>query len=283
MCFTPTSRPPIAPILGGALDGRRIELVAGDGTHLSAYRARAAGPDRRRDRDPAGRTRPVHVLRGAGAAVRRGGHRCGRHRLLRADGRRQRPARATSSTCPTSPGRPGRGCLPDIAAAVAYLRSADGGAVRSVVHASGSASAVGWRSTRRPWASGWPASSASTACRRGRVATTRPPRSRWSTGWSARSWACSARADWCHPPRDGRRLRGRSRAGQGGPPDRGVRGRSALVLRSFVRGARRRVGGRLAAGPEVHRRRHRRRLTRGARARRPPTGGSPSHRSKAPG
>ena len=44
MCFTPTSRPPITPILGGALDGRRIELVAGDGTHLAAYRARAADP-----------------------------------------------------------------------------------------------------------------------------------------------------------------------------------------------------------------------------------------------
>jgi carboxymethylenebutenolidase len=44
MCFTPTSRPPIAPILGGALDGRRIELLAGDGAHSAAFRARAADP-----------------------------------------------------------------------------------------------------------------------------------------------------------------------------------------------------------------------------------------------
>ena len=44
MCFTSTSRPPIAPIAGGALDGQSIELVAGDGTRLKAYRARAADP-----------------------------------------------------------------------------------------------------------------------------------------------------------------------------------------------------------------------------------------------
>jgi carboxymethylenebutenolidase len=44
MCHTPTSRPPIAPIHGDALDGERIELVAGDGTHLSAYRARPSDP-----------------------------------------------------------------------------------------------------------------------------------------------------------------------------------------------------------------------------------------------
>lgn len=44
MCFTPTSRPPIAPIHGGALDGTRIELTSGDGTRCAAYRARAADP-----------------------------------------------------------------------------------------------------------------------------------------------------------------------------------------------------------------------------------------------
>lgn len=44
MCFTPESRPPIAPIAGGALDAERIELVSGDGTHFAAYRARAADP-----------------------------------------------------------------------------------------------------------------------------------------------------------------------------------------------------------------------------------------------
>jgi carboxymethylenebutenolidase len=44
MCFTPTSRPPIAPIQGGALDGTRIELTASDGAKLAAYRARASDP-----------------------------------------------------------------------------------------------------------------------------------------------------------------------------------------------------------------------------------------------
>ena len=44
MCFTTTSQPPIAPIAGGALDSRPIELVARDGTHLKAFRARAADP-----------------------------------------------------------------------------------------------------------------------------------------------------------------------------------------------------------------------------------------------
>lgn len=44
MCFTPTSRPPIAPIAGGALDAGPLELVAGDGISLKAYRARATDP-----------------------------------------------------------------------------------------------------------------------------------------------------------------------------------------------------------------------------------------------
>jgi carboxymethylenebutenolidase len=44
MCFTESSRPPIAPIRGGALDGERIEIVAADGSRFSAYRARPADP-----------------------------------------------------------------------------------------------------------------------------------------------------------------------------------------------------------------------------------------------
>src|SRR5258708_6397598 len=44
MCFKLESRPPIAPIAGGALDGERIELVAGEGTHFAGYRARAEDP-----------------------------------------------------------------------------------------------------------------------------------------------------------------------------------------------------------------------------------------------
>lgn len=44
MCFDHDSRPPIAPIAGGALDARELTLTAGDGTAFSAYRVRAAEP-----------------------------------------------------------------------------------------------------------------------------------------------------------------------------------------------------------------------------------------------
>jgi carboxymethylenebutenolidase len=44
MCFDHDSRPPIAPIAGGALDAREIELRASDGNRFAAYLARAAEP-----------------------------------------------------------------------------------------------------------------------------------------------------------------------------------------------------------------------------------------------
>lgn len=44
MCFDTDSRPPIAPIAGGALDTARITLTAADGTPFTAFRARAAAP-----------------------------------------------------------------------------------------------------------------------------------------------------------------------------------------------------------------------------------------------
>jgi carboxymethylenebutenolidase len=44
MCFDLDSRPPIAPIAGGALDWTRLVLEADDGTRLSAFRARASDP-----------------------------------------------------------------------------------------------------------------------------------------------------------------------------------------------------------------------------------------------
>lgn len=44
MCFDADSRPPIAPIAGGALDTARITLTATDGTPFTAFRARAAAP-----------------------------------------------------------------------------------------------------------------------------------------------------------------------------------------------------------------------------------------------
>jgi carboxymethylenebutenolidase len=44
MCFDLDSRPPIAPIAGGALDSETLTLTASDGNRFSAFRARAAEP-----------------------------------------------------------------------------------------------------------------------------------------------------------------------------------------------------------------------------------------------
>jgi carboxymethylenebutenolidase len=44
MCFDHDSRPPIAPIAGGALDGSLIEQTAADGNRLATFRGRPAEP-----------------------------------------------------------------------------------------------------------------------------------------------------------------------------------------------------------------------------------------------
>ncbi len=44
MCFDTDSRPPIAPIAGGAIDAEEMRLVASDGSAFRAYVARAAQP-----------------------------------------------------------------------------------------------------------------------------------------------------------------------------------------------------------------------------------------------
>jgi carboxymethylenebutenolidase len=44
MCFDHDSRPPIAPILGGALESRETTLEATDGNRLTAFEASAADP-----------------------------------------------------------------------------------------------------------------------------------------------------------------------------------------------------------------------------------------------
>ncbi len=44
MCFDLDSRPPIAPIAGGALDSERVTLTAADANRLAAFRARATNP-----------------------------------------------------------------------------------------------------------------------------------------------------------------------------------------------------------------------------------------------
>ena len=44
MCHDLDSRPPIAPIAGGATDARDLTLTSADGTTLLAYAARATNP-----------------------------------------------------------------------------------------------------------------------------------------------------------------------------------------------------------------------------------------------
>jgi carboxymethylenebutenolidase len=44
MCFDHDSRPPVAPITGGALDGGLVTLTASDGNRFAAFHARAAAP-----------------------------------------------------------------------------------------------------------------------------------------------------------------------------------------------------------------------------------------------
>lgn len=44
MCFDHDSRPPIAPIAGGALDSELLTLQAADGNRFAAFRARPAAP-----------------------------------------------------------------------------------------------------------------------------------------------------------------------------------------------------------------------------------------------
>ena len=44
MCFDLDSRPPIAPIAGGALDSAPLTLTADDGNRFRAFRARATAP-----------------------------------------------------------------------------------------------------------------------------------------------------------------------------------------------------------------------------------------------
>ena len=120
MCFDLDSRPPVAPIAGGALDSRRTDSPAADG-NVPRVPGACRRADRRRDDRAPRRPRPAPLLRGAGAAVRGAGIDA-----IAIDyfGRTAAAASAvtSSSTCPTSTRRPGTGSRRDITAAAEHLR-----------------------------------------------------------------------------------------------------------------------------------------------------------------
>jgi len=131
MCFPPDARPPLPPVMGGASDGIRLVLNAADGNRFQAYAVRAAQPT------------------GAGIVVMpdvRGLHPFyedlaerfaqagidavaidyfGRTAGLEKRGDDFDVMGHVRQTTP-------EGIAADVAAAVSYLRSAEGGAVESV-------------------------------------------------------------------------------------------------------------------------------------------------------
>jgi carboxymethylenebutenolidase len=127
MCFDTDARPPLPPIRGGAIDARSLSLTSRDGTTVAAYAARAE------TRSKAGivvipDVRGLHpyyeelALRFAEAGV----HAVsvdlfGRtaHSRRRGEGFEHEPHVMALTA---------QGVMDDVAAAIGYLRSADGGA-----------------------------------------------------------------------------------------------------------------------------------------------------------
>ena len=149
MCFDHDSRPPITPIAGGALAGRRIEVDAPDGNRFAAFHARASVPGGAaivilpdvRGLHPYYEGSPCASRSAASTHWRSTGS---------AGPRAPSRARRASSTCPTSNGRPGRGSRPTSpppSGRCARRRVARPGRVTS--SPSGSAWAAPWRSCRR--------------------------------------------------------------------------------------------------------------------------------------
>ena len=175
MCFELDSLPPIPVVRGASVSHEDLVLEAADGNRFAAFvgHARAAGRDGRRR--AAGRARPLPLLRGARAALRRA-RATRRSRSTTSAGRpASASATTTSPTRTTSPRRPRTGSRRTSRAAVdaAPRRTAPR---RSSPSASASAAAT--RGSRRPPATASPARSASTAGRESGTAIARPDAAR---------------------------------------------------------------------------------------------------------
>ena len=118
MCFDSDSLPPIPVISGAAVSARRPRAGGArrePARGLRSHAGRAQRPRRAQrhgDRDPAGHPRPVPLLRGAGAALRRAQPHRGRDRLLRSAPPVSRSAATTSSGSRTSSRRRPRASRP---------------------------------------------------------------------------------------------------------------------------------------------------------------------------
>jgi carboxymethylenebutenolidase len=131
MCFDHGARPPIMPIAGGAQDGRDIKLTSADGTQFMAYAATAAQPT------GAGMI-VLPDVRGLHAYYKELAMRFAEHgidsvaidyfaRTAESDSRDESFDYAPH-VAETRPDK----VAADVAAAAAYLRGAEGGAVRSL-------------------------------------------------------------------------------------------------------------------------------------------------------
>jgi hypothetical protein len=189
MCHGPTSRPPMPPVSGGAGGGRRVVLEASDGNRFAAFSATteildAPGvvilPD----------VRGLHpfyeelALRFGDAGV----HALALDYYGRTAGTGSRGGDFDHQPHLQQATDANVGLV--VAAAVAYLRSSEGGGV-TIVSRWSSGLVAGSRSIRRRAHRTWPASSASTAGWRKPSLGTPPPRWSRHRGTGARCWACS--------------------------------------------------------------------------------------------
>ena len=252
MCFDLDSRPPIAPIAGGAIDATPLILTAADRNRFAAYRARAADPT------------------GAGVVILpdvRGLHpyyeelRCGSPRTgstrwpSTGSGGRPAPSRAAtgSSTLRTSPRRRGAGSRPTSRRPSRSCgRPRAAGRHPARCSRSGSAWAAGCRS--------WPATlGLGLAGAIGLYGTLVGP---WRNDAPA-PVDLAGQIDVARPGAVRRRGRGRSRPrrsrrstrpGRRGrrPPARDLPRRAAQLLRPQGARVRRRQRGGVGRGPRVH-------------------------------
>ena len=249
MCFEPDSSPPIPVISGAAVSHEDLVLDGGGRQPVRRVLRAPRGAVGHGRRDPARRPRPLPLLRGARAALRRAGLRRDRDRLLRPHRGRREARRRLRVHAARRQTTARTACRQDVGAGVRHAARARR-ARRSSPSASASAAATPGSPRRR-----------ATACRARSASTGIPGERNGVPGPAA-----ARRRDRGADPRrfrpattrtslaennaafdaalDGRGRRARARH---------VRGRAAQLLRPQAGAVRRRLRGCMAAGARVHR------------------------------